>query len=181
MLIFLSMLDSEEERQIFQKIYEDNYRKMYYVARKIVNGHEMAEDAVQEAFCKLAKHFQRYEGLSGKKMEALCITIAKHQAVDLLREAKHMADADVETLLLYRPDEEHFLEELIEQRDLSLKIKQALEMLPEILKLTLELKYYQELNNREIARLLQLPVKTVEMRLYRGRKKLEELMLWSKQ
>ena len=55
-------------------------------------------------------------------------------------------------------------------------MKSALEQLPEVMKLTLELKYYQEYSNQEIAKILNVPVKTVEMRLYRGKKRLEVLL-----
>lgn len=180
MIIYLAFVDSESDKVLFERIYEKNYKKMYCVAKKILHSHEQAEDAVHEAFLRLAKRFEQYIGLSEEKMEALCITITKRRAIDLWRKEQHLAEADIEELLLYQPDDHKRIEQVVEEHELSRQVIGVLETLPEVLRITLELKYYQEYSNREIARLLQISPKTVEVRLYRGRKKLQEL-LWSEE
>ncbi len=37
MLIYLSILENEEDKQSFQQIYEENHLKMYHVAFHILN------------------------------------------------------------------------------------------------------------------------------------------------
>lgn len=54
-------------------------------------------------------------------------------------------------------------------------VQKALEGISEILRETLTLKYYYELSNKEIARIQGVTVKTVEVRLFRGRKKFREV------
>ncbi|MDE7435648.1 MAG: sigma-70 family RNA polymerase sigma factor [Lachnospiraceae bacterium] len=180
MIIYLAFVDSEADKVLFERIYKRNYKKMYCVAKKILHGHEQSEDAVHEAFLRLAKRFERYAGLSEEKMEALCVTITKNRAIDMWRKEQHLAETDMDTLRLYQPDDRSRIEQVVEQRELSRQVIEVLETLPEVLRVTLELKYYQEYSNREIAWLLQISPKTVEVRLYRGRKKLEEL-LWSEE
>ncbi|MCI5620748.1 MAG: RNA polymerase sigma factor [Lachnospiraceae bacterium] len=176
MLLLLAAMDTPEEKLDFVQIYRKNYKKMYYVAYRMLGSKEEAEDAVQDAFVKLADRFSRYRRLPEDKMCALCITILRNQSIDRIRQNRHLADTDVEELLLYWADERPDAQQLVEQGELSASVKSALAQLPEVMKLTLELKYYQEYSNQEIARILNVPVKTVEMRLYRGKKRLEVLL-----
>ena len=53
---------------------------MYRVAYGILGQKEEAENAVHDAFVKLADKFARYERLSEKEMDGLCITIARNTA-----------------------------------------------------------------------------------------------------
>ena len=48
--------------------------------------------------------------------------------------------------------------------------------LPELQKEILELKYYHELTNKEISKILGISPKNVEVRLYRARNKMKELI-----
>ena len=59
-------------------------------------------------------------------------------------------------------------------------IAELIQKLPENSRIILELKYYQELDNKEISRLLNLKPKTVELRLYRAKEKLQQLIQESK-
>ena len=49
-MICLSVIATEEERDKFRKIYEENYLKMYHVALGMLKNQPDAENAVQEAF-----------------------------------------------------------------------------------------------------------------------------------
>ena len=109
-------------------------------------------------------------------MYALCITIVRNQAIDRIRRNRHLADTDVEDLMLCWADERPGAQQMVEPGELASCVQKALAQLPEVIKLTLELKYYQEYSNQEIARILNVPVKTVEMRIYRGKKRLEVLL-----
>lgn len=176
MLMLLAAIDTVEEKFTFLQAYRRNYKKMYYVAYRMLGSREEAEDAVQDAFVKLAERFSRYSCLSEERMYALCITIVRNQAIDRIRRNRHLADTDVEDLMLCWADERPGAQQMVEQGELASCVQKALAQLPEVIKLTLELKYYQEYSNQEIARILNVPVKTVEMRIYRGKKRLEVLL-----
>ncbi|MCM1107293.1 MAG: sigma-70 family RNA polymerase sigma factor [Blautia sp.] len=177
MIAWMAALGSAEERVRFQEIYEQNYRKMYYIARRLAG--DEAEDVVQEAFLRLADRFDRYDTLSPRRLEALCVTITKHIAIDLLRRRKHLAQ-EPEQALLYTEDDAPLIEQVAEQNELSRYVAETLRRLPENLQNVLWLKYYLEYSNREIARTLGISEKNVEMRLYRGRKRLADLICWAK-
>lgn len=83
MLFYLSLLETEEQKKNFIEIYGRNRGNMYCVAQGILGQKEEAENAVHDAFAKLADKFRRYEGLSEKEMDGLCITIARNTAINL--------------------------------------------------------------------------------------------------
>lgn len=164
MLIYLCMLDSEEEKSRFQTIYEENYLRMYHVAFGILKRQAEAEN------------FKKYSRISCSEMTGLCVTIVKHKAIDIWRREQHLSEQELETLILAEESAEFSPEGVAEQKEQSALLQRALSELPEVLKETLVLKYYYEYGNREIAKILDIPVKTVEMRLYRGKAKLREIL-----
>ncbi|EGT4060805.1 sigma-70 family RNA polymerase sigma factor, partial [Clostridioides difficile] len=53
MLIYLSIIDSEEEKDKFEKIYEKYKKLMFYIANQILQDEQLSEDAVHNAFLKI--------------------------------------------------------------------------------------------------------------------------------
>ena len=54
---YLSMLDNEEDKITFERLYDRCRLKCYRVALKITNNHELAEDAIHNAFLAVIKQF----------------------------------------------------------------------------------------------------------------------------
>lgn len=175
MLTFFTLIDDEEDKTSFQKIYERNCRVMMCMAMKILSHEQEAEDAVYEAFLSLAEHYSKYKKRKDDEMRALCIIITKNKAIDILREKKKYSDEIIENLNLFESKEKQ-PENVVIADEQSALLKQALCELPEILKSVLELKYFLGYSNKEIAEILGIQLKTVEMRLYRGKKKLREVL-----
>lgn len=59
MLMYLMMIDSPEKESKFKKIYTTYGGLMYHVAYKILNNEEDAEDAVHDAFIKIAENISK--------------------------------------------------------------------------------------------------------------------------
>lgn len=175
-MIYLGLLETEEDREQFQSIYEENYLKMYHVALGMLQDKSEAENAVHEAFLSLAERFEKYSHLSGREMAGFCVSIVKNKAIDMIRKARHYSEEELENLILYQPEEVTNPEKITEKNEQQQFIQNALQQISEVFRETLILKYYYDLNNREIARLQKVSVKTVEMRLYRGKQKLREVM-----
>jgi RNA polymerase sigma-70 factor (ECF subfamily) len=150
--------------------YQDS---VFGMALRFVGGRGDAEDAAQEVFLRA------YRGLDGFKGEAkfstwlyritfnLCADWQRRnrragRRAALIDEAAELADGR-ENL------EEGFLES--ERKDL---VRRALDGLDKRYRSVLVLLYYQKMSYEQIAAVLDLPVKTVETRLYRARKMLRE-------
>ena len=91
-MISLDILETEEDREKFRKIYEENYLKMYHVGLAMIKNQTDAENAVQEAFLSLAEKFEKYSHLSSSKMTGLCVTIMKNKIIDMIRKANHYSE-----------------------------------------------------------------------------------------
>lgn len=175
-LLYISVLDTAEEKDRFARIYEENYLLMYHVALGILTRQAEAENAVHEAFLSLAENFKKYSGISCSEMKGLCVIIVKNKAIDQLRRERRMTEQELEELVIADDSLTGQPEWMAERGEEVQKLKKVLAELPEILKETLVLKYCYDYSNRQIAKLLGVSVKTVEMRLYRGKQKMRELL-----
>lgn len=59
MLIYLQMLESEEDRTKFAQIYEKYRGLMMHVAKKFLNNHFDAEDAVHQSFLAVIENIHK--------------------------------------------------------------------------------------------------------------------------
>ncbi len=176
--MYFSVLESDSDRDLFQKLYDENRQKFYYIAYKILHNEVDAEDAVHTCFLKMAEHFQKYRHLPYEDLVKLCCTIVKNAATDIYR-------GYAKETLLY--DESGFGEDLIPdiatdtldriiercEKDL---IMQALMKLTEDEREFLHLQYGLELKPKEIATLLGMPSQAVRKKMLRCRNKLAKIL-----
>lgn len=171
MWIYLEMLDPED-RDSFREIYEKNYLRMYHVAFSLLKQQADAENAVHDAFLKLAECYRRYKELDTDAMYLLCLTIARNKAYDILRKQKYFSDREID------PESENLVERdawsCIEEKEAENYFLERISMLSEPLKMVLVLKYHYGFKNEEIAKILDISKRAVEMRLHRATKKLRE-------
>ena len=62
--IYLRLLDTEEEQTRFRQLYEKYRNLMFYVAKGILKDDYLTEDAVHEAFIRIAKNFSKIGEIS---------------------------------------------------------------------------------------------------------------------
>ena len=71
MLIFLSMLESDEERRLFTDLYNQYGNMMLHVAKRYFpKDMYAAEDVVQNAWIRVVDHFQKIQAVPSKKRGA---------------------------------------------------------------------------------------------------------------
>ena len=148
MLTYLCLIDGEERKKFFEKIYNENYLRMYHIALSILKNPASAEDAVHEAFLSIAKNFKIYSKLSCREMAGLCVTIVKNKTIDQLRYQKRFSDEVLENLVLYNEYAEFEPERYYQNKQESVKIHNILKKLPEILRMTVDLKYFYDYSNK---------------------------------
>lgn len=176
MLLLMSMLENEQERLSFQQIYQQNYRTMYYVAMGILKNPQEAEDAVHSSFVKLAEKFGKYSRLSCSEMTSLCVIIVKNKSLDMKKVSRSSTQCGLEKVeFSIETAEKEPLQALVEREEAE-ALSEALRCLPEGLRMVLELKYFHEYSNSEIADILDISKKNVEIRLYRAKKRMKEVL-----
>ena len=85
MLIYLMMIDSPEDQSKFEKVYLTYKGLMYHTAYKVLNNEEDAEDAVHNAFVKIAENISKIGESVCPKTQVYVVTIVENKAIDLYR------------------------------------------------------------------------------------------------
>lgn len=85
MFVYLMMIDSKADRSKFEKIYLKYKNLMYHVAYKILQNKEDAEDAVHQAFIKIAEHIEEIEEPICPKTRGYVVIIVENKAIDIYR------------------------------------------------------------------------------------------------
>ncbi len=175
-MVYLLLLETEDDREYFRQIYEENYLKMYHVALGYLKQTAEAENAVHEAFLSLAENFQKYSHISGRQMTGFCVSIVKNKSMDSIRRSKHYSEDEMEEWNLYTEEDGAVPESVLLKHEEQNMVRKALQKVSEVFRETLILKYVYGLSNKEIAHIQGVSVKTVTMRIYRGKQKLKEVI-----
>ena len=85
MVLFLALLDTQEEQEKFREIYENYRHFMWYIAQQKLKDTHLAEDAVQEAFLALTRHLDKVEDAHSPRTKKFLATIVRSKAIDLIR------------------------------------------------------------------------------------------------
>lgn len=170
MLTFLlTALETDDDRAYLTRIYLAHERTMYAAALRILSSPAAAEDAVQDSFIKVIRHWSRCREIPENKIGAWLVMIVRNTAIDLLRRSKKTAELDAPDTL---PDEA----DDIAAWDASADLAALLGRLPLIYRTTLSLKFLEGWTDQEIAQLLGITERTVRSRIFQARKRLKHMM-----
>lgn len=175
MLLFLCMLETEEDKNKFIQIYETYRGMMWYTANEILQDGHLAEDAVQEAFLTLTKYIHKVDEPSPSTRRFL-YTVTKSKAIDIYRARKGVTSVEIEEFeTLELSDNTDILESYISEENYK-HLVNCIRNLKEEYRVVFELKHIHELSDSEIAEILQITPKLANVRYYRARKKLQEMI-----
>lgn len=167
--------NEEMKEREFQTIYEEYYETVYMTVHNVLKERTLVHDGIQETFIKIYRHLEKIKGLENKK--AWIVTISKNTALDLYRKQKKRNEYNVEDVYIRNEErnashieENHEIEE--ENRWFMEKMKKLKKEDREII----ELKYFQGLSEKEIAKAMDIKEGTVKSRLYRAKEKLKNLL-----
>ena len=77
LVLFLSILENDDERRRFTNIYEQYHEKMEQVAMRILQEQHDAEDAVQNSFVQIIRHFEKVYKISCEELLFWIISIVQ--------------------------------------------------------------------------------------------------------
>lgn len=95
MLIYLQMIDTPEEKSKFEKIYLEYRGLMFHVAYDILHNEQDAEDAVHQAFVKVAENIKRIGEPVCPKTHSYVVTIVENKAIDQYRKRKKIQTVEL--------------------------------------------------------------------------------------
>jgi len=153
----------------FEEIVKRHQRRVYGVARRIVQRHDVADDVTQEAFLKAFQALETFD-LSRPFAPWIC-RIAANLAINHVRSPR----AREEELDEARAEAMHVVEDPSSQAlhaEADRELQRAMASLPSDQRAVLTLRVVEELSYKDIAEALGISIGTVMSRLSRAREKL---------
>ncbi len=155
------------DRFALDQLLRRHYDRIHAVCRRVAGTTRDADDACQEALIKIVRNLPRFDGRSS--FGTWAYRIATNASLDELRKRQrrpslHSVDDDhrPETV---DPDADAYAERFPDR----LVLDDALDRLPEDLRVAVVLRDVADLDYAEIAETLDVPVGTVKSRISRGR------------
>ena len=167
MLIYLQLIESEEDKSKFEEIYTQYRYLLQYLAYKRLRNKQDAEDAVHQVFMKIAERISCVEPVS-EKTKRLLIVMVENEVTDMLRKRSRRSGGEYweEDLTVPAPD--------FGDQDL---LDRCIWKLSEQQRMVIWLKYRDGYSLLEIAGLMGITLSWAQKLDQRAKKKLEELYL----
>lgn len=173
---YLSLIDEPDDKEKFAEIFRSYGNMMFSKAMSVLHNTALAEEAVQESFLKIAKNISKISEPNCSKTAAFIVIIVRNTALDMLK-SEHINDR--EPLDEAMPDISSDTLSRIISNDGYNALLNAVNGLDSIYSDVLMLKLVYGYDTASISKLMNIPVKTADSRIYRGKKllmtKLEEL------
>lgn len=163
--VYLMMIDNSDDKVKFEKVYKNYKNIMLNRAYEIVKERQLAEDAVHNAFLKIINNLPKIYDADSNETKWYVIVIVTNEAKKIYNKENKILKAELTDM-----ESDFNLEAIVEDKNIVEKVKREIDLLPEIYRDTMSLKYYNDLSNKEISSVLSIPISTVKKRLQRGRK-----------
>jgi RNA polymerase sigma-70 factor (ECF subfamily) len=161
---------ADRDREAFEILYHRYVRPVFGLALRRLRDRQRAEDAVQETFASVWRSAQSYRPERGPAAPWL-YTVARNAIVDRQR-----ARVDQPAEVPDTPSAEPGPLDRAEASFVSWRVHRALEELPEKEREVLELAYWSELSQSEVAEYLHIPLGTVKTRTRSALSRLADLL-----
>lgn len=164
-------LAQEGNREALKLLFEENKKKIFYLAYRYTKNAEDAEDILQEAFIKAYRSLHRFNIQDGNSFSPWLCRIGINCSIDYLRRNKNRKEKDlaqnnIENLASDNVNSNP--ENTSAQKEIREKIDQTLNKLSGQQRIIFILKHYQQLTTREIAEYLNCSEGSVKRQLFRA-------------
>lgn len=173
MLIFLSLIDNNQDKRKFEILYNIYCKKMFHVADSILHDIYESEDAIQNALISIAVNIDKIKDVYSQSTFSYIMTIARNAAIDLSRKGKDIIYTDEEMYLTSTEDD---IPNIISSEEDFNNVISIIQNLPDIYKDVLNLHYINQFTVSEMSSLLSRKPSTIKKQITRGKKLLAEHM-----
>ena len=171
----VAILETDAQRNELSEFYERNTDRFLNVALKTLHNKEQAEDAVQEAFLRIANSPDVFFSLGNAERIRYMCAVVRNIAVDMYKKSRTLGTEELSEDIAYRNDDAPIENALL--ADIAREeILAFIDTLPEAQRAVLVLSYASGLSADEIAAALNIPVSAVYKRLYAARKSVKRFI-----
>lgn len=164
--ILLAALENQADKEKFIKIYGQYHEQVEKAAIRILKNQHDAEDAVQNAFMQVIKHFDKACEIPCGDLPVWILCIVKNEALMILRKKKRVVPLeDWDSAVIHAEHVSNYNE-----------LVNLFSRLPDTYRAALEMKFLLDYTGKEIARRLGISESAVNTRISRGRALLKEIV-----
>ena len=164
MIVYLQMIEGEEGKRQFAALYETYRGLMFYTANNILHNSHDAEDAVHDAFIKIAENIKKISDPVCPKTQSYVVTIVENKAIDLYRRKQRRGALPLEET-----------EELSVSPQEPMGLAECILKLPPNYRQVILLKYHQGFSCGEIAAMLGISLSAAQKLDQRAKEKLRQI------
>lgn len=165
--------DAKTNGDSFGKLYDYYFPKVYAFVASRISNRDDAEDIVSDIFMKVLEHLPKFEW-RGVPFAAWLFRIARNTLNDYYVHHNKTKTTDIDEVFDLSEDENKTSpHKKAEQEELGHKVKELMRTLPEREVTVLQLKFFSQLNNREIMHVTGLSESNVAIIIYRSLRKLK--------
>lgn len=175
----MNALSDLELIQSFQKGREASFNELvvryqervYWIARRLVNDHDQADEVTQEVFVKVYRALSNFRGDASVYTWLYRITV--NVALNSLRRQRVREFLRIDEFFEL-PSEEEQPDKIVERDEQKKIIEEAIANLPEKQKAVFILRYYEELSYEDISTILKTSVGGLKANYFHAVKKIGE-------
>lgn len=164
---------SEEDYAVIFEAYHD---KIYYFINSRIRKREDAEDLTSLVFEKVLKKLKDFKW-QGVTITTWIYRIARNAVIDFYRKNNERAkDSSIEEIGNFIESEEKHIESILVDGEEELRLYKALRNFGESDQYLIYYKFFEEMSNQDISKLIGMSETNVGTRLHRLRNKLKKII-----
>ncbi|TKG97432.1 RNA polymerase sigma-70 factor [Puteibacter caeruleilacunae] len=168
----LQLIAEQSDEKAFRQLFDMYNSRLYYFALTFVKNKELAEEIVSDVFFKLWVHRQTLGNLY--ELKPYLFTATKNTSLNYLEKEARAKAKSLEDLSIVIIKDKICPETELITKELSEKITDAIDQLPDRCKLIYNMAKVERLKYKEIGKILGLSPKTVENQVAIAIKKIAE-------
>lgn len=165
MLVYLQMIESEEERSKFEQIYDKYVGLMFHIAMKYLDNRQDQEDAVQMACEAVVRNIKKISEVDCPQTYSYIVNTIESKSIDVLRGIQRRSNGEFENIFGVNV-------ELPEDNGLA----NALAKLPTHYREILLLRFDCGFTTKELAAMLGMTRGNVQKQIWRAKEALAKLL-----
>lgn len=175
---FILAIENDDDRAFIEHIYKKYYNLMYSKAYDILQNRDCVDDVINNACIKLIPKIQKLRTFNCCVLASYIVYTVRSAAIDYMRKeniASSWLSIDDETQDNI-PEDKDTPDELFIEKEKIERLLKALERLPEKQRLILQLKYFCDMSDKEIAEVFNISPHSIRAYLSRARKVLYKII-----
>lgn len=169
---YLSLLETDEQRNKFEQIYTEYIGLMYHVSLGMIKDPHLAEDCVHEAFLRIIRTIDEVRVDNRKELTQYLVLLTRHCTIDHIRKLDHESPETDDMLEQHVNTTQPSTEDIVLNAQVFERAVQAIQPLGDLYRVPLTLKL-QGYRIKEIAVLLAVTENVVKQRIHRARTRVQ--------